>query len=135
MRIMVDTNILLSALVFGSTRMATLLERVAEDYTMVICTHIIDEFRKVVTDKSPKHSAVVDMFFLRFPYELVYTPQWQPNMPHLRDEKDKPILAAAILADVDMIVTGDKDFLESGIEHPEIISHVDFWSKYLKGKG
>ena len=45
------------------------------------------------------------------------------------------LLAAAILADVDMIVTGDKDFFESGIKHPEIISHLDFWSKYLKIDG
>ena len=99
---------------------------------MVICTHIIDEFRKVVAEKSPKHSISVDMFFSKFPFELVYTPQWLPNMPHLRDEKDKPILAAAILADVDMIITGDKDFLESDVQHLRIISHVDFWNEYLK---
>ena len=129
---MVDTNILLSALVFGSARMATILERVAEDYTMVICTYIVDEFRKVVAEKSPKHNAAVDAFFSKFPFELVYTPAWQTNMPQLRDEKDKPILAAAILADVDMIITGDKDFLESEIERPEIISHTDFWNEYLK---
>ena len=29
-------------------------------------------------------------------------------------------------------ITGDKDFLESDIERPEIISHLDFWDKYLK---
>ena len=129
---MVDTNILLSALVFGSAKMATLLERVAEDYTMVICTYIVDEFHKVVAEKSPKHNAAVDAFFSKLPFELVYTPKWQKSMPELRDEKDKPILAAAILADVDMIITGDKDFLESGVEHPEIVSHVDFWNEYLK---
>ena len=132
MRIIVDTNILLSALVFGSKRMAALLERVGEEHTMVICTHIIDEFRKVVAEKAPKYNAVVDTLFSRLPYELVYTPQWQKNMPDLRDEKDKPILAAAIAADVDMIITGDKDFLESDIKRPEIISHLDFWDRYLK---
>ena len=132
MRIMVDTNILLSALVFGSKKMANLLERVGEKYTMVICTYIIDEFRKVVAEKAPKYNAAVDMLFSRLPYELVYTPQWQSNMPDLRDEKDKPILAAAIVSDVDMIITGDKDFLETDIERPQIISHLDFWDKYLK---
>ena len=132
MRIMIDTNILLSALVFGSKSMAILLERIGEEYTMVICTHIIDEFRKVVSEKAPKYNTAVDMLFSNLPYELVYTPKWQTNMPDLRDEKDKPILAAAIASDVDMIITGDKDFLESEIERPEIISHLDFWDKYLK---
>ena len=132
MRIMVDTNILLSALVFGSARMATLLEKVGEEHTMIICTHIIDEFRKVVSEKAPKYNSAVDTLFSQLPYELVYTPQWQENMPDLRDKKDKPILAAALISDVDMIITGDKDFLESDIERPEIISHLDFWDKYLK---
>jgi len=128
---MIDTNILLSALVFGSSRMATLLESVGEKHTMIICTHIIDEFRKVVAEKAPKYNTAVDALFSRLPYELVYTPKWQDYMPDLRDEKDKPILAAAIVFDVDMIITGDKDFLETDIERPEIISHLDFWSKYL----
>jgi len=131
MRIMVDTNILLSALVFKSERMAELLEKVGEEHTMVICTHIIDEFRKVVSEKAPKYNDAVDAFFSKLPFELVYTPQWQENMPSLRDEKDKSILAAAIMADVDMIVTGDKDFLESNIERPEIVSHLEFWDNYM----
>jgi predicted nucleic acid-binding protein len=36
------------------------------------------------------------------------------------------VLRAAVAADVDMIVTGDKDLLESGIERPRIISPADF---------
>lgn len=128
---MIDTNILLSALVFRSTRMAKLLEDVGENHTMVICTHVIEEFRKVVSEKALKLNSAVDTLFSRLPFELVYTPKWQENMPNLRDEKDKPILAAAIVADVDLIITGDKDFLESGIERPEIVSHLDFWSNYM----
>jgi len=41
MRIMVDTNVLLSALAFGSARMTTVLEKVAEEHTMVLCSYII----------------------------------------------------------------------------------------------
>ncbi|MDR3013549.1 MAG: PIN domain-containing protein [Chitinispirillales bacterium] len=43
MRIMLDTNILLSALVFGSAKMAYLLEKVAEEYTTVLSSCIIKE--------------------------------------------------------------------------------------------
>jgi predicted nucleic acid-binding protein len=49
MRIMIDTNILLSALVFGSAKMASLLEEVTEIHTLVICSFVIDEFRIVFT--------------------------------------------------------------------------------------
>jgi len=129
---MVDTNILLSALVYGSARMATLLERIAEDHTMVICSYVIDEFRSVVTRKTPKYNQAVDAFFAKLSYEMVYTPQWQENMPTIRDEKDKPILAAAILSDVDIFITGDKDFIDGvDIERPEILAPNEFLEKYV----
>ena len=127
---MVDTNILLSALVFGSSKIAFLLEKVAEEHTLVLCTHIIDEFRSVVTKMSPKYNNVIDALFRKLSYEMVYTPKWQENMPEIRDEKDKPILASAIIADIDVIITGDKDFYDADIERPEILSPSDFLNKY-----
>jgi len=130
MRIMIDTNIFLSALVFGSKKMSFLLEKVAEEHTMVLCSYVIEEFRRVVTRKSPKYSHVVDALFARLSYEMAYTPEWQDSMPDIRDEKDKPILASAILADVDIIITGDKDFYEVDIERPDILSPDDFLEKY-----
>ena len=33
----------------------------------------------------------------------------------LRDPKDQPILNAAILAQVDIVISGDKHFLEAGL--------------------
>ena len=110
MRIMIDTNILLSALVFGSENMAFLLEEIAQNHTMVICSYVIDEFRNVVTRKSPKYNEAVDAIFTKLSYEMVYTPQWQDNMPNVKHKKDRPILAAAILADVDVVITGDREF-------------------------
>ena len=132
MRIMVDTNVLLSALVFRSIKMALLLEKVAEEHTMVLCSYVIEEFRNVVIRKAPKYEPVVDTFFAKLSYEMVYTPRWQKNMPDIRDEKDKPILAAAILADVDIFITGDKDFYDVDIERPEILNPNDFLNKYYK---
>ena len=126
MRIMIDTNILLSALVFGSPKMSMLIEKVAEEHTMILCSYIIDEFRDVVTRKSPEYSNIVDTLFSKLSFEMVYTPKWQEHMPDIRDEKDKPILAAAISADVDMIISGDADFTAVKIERPEILSPSDF---------
>jgi len=126
MRIMVDTNVLLSALVFGSANMSAVLEKVAEDHTMVLCSYIIDEFRDVVTRKSPNYNGVVDALFSKLSYEMVYTPTQLDHLPEMRDEKDKPILASAILADIDMIITGDLDFFAVDMERPEILSPIEF---------
>ena len=44
----------------------------------------------------------------------------------IRDEKDRPIFRAAVASGADVILTGDRDFLESGITDPRIVSPGDF---------
>ncbi len=39
---------------------------------------------------------------------------------------DRPILRAAIYANADILLTGDKDFLESGLQYPKIVTVSDF---------
>jgi predicted nucleic acid-binding protein len=45
----------------------------------------------------------------------------------IRDVKDQPILDAAIVADVDIILTGDKDFLALNMEHPKCMTVSQFF--------
>ena len=42
---------------------------------------------------------------------------------------DRPILRAAINAKADILLTGDKDFLESSLENPVIMTPVGFLNK------
>jgi predicted nucleic acid-binding protein len=44
----------------------------------------------------------------------------------IRDPKDRPILRATLNADADLFLTGDKDFLESAVKDPRIISASAF---------
>ena len=44
----------------------------------------------------------------------------------IRDKKDRPILRAAIYAKADVILTGDKDFLESGLKKPRVLTPAEF---------
>lgn len=44
------------------------------------------------------------------------------SLEKLRDEKDIPVLSDAMALNMDIILTGDKDFLESDITSPLIYS-------------
>lgn len=44
----------------------------------------------------------------------------------IRDVEDHPILRAAMEAGADVLLTGDKDFLESGLEKPAIMTPAEF---------
>ena len=48
----------------------------------------------------------------------------------MRDMKDSPILATAILENVDVFVSGDKDFLVLDVEAPEILTITEFLDRY-----
>lgn len=44
----------------------------------------------------------------------------------VRDISDRTIMRAAVAARADVILTGDKDFLESGIVEPKIMNAATF---------
>ena len=61
--------------------------------------------------------------------EIVPTPEIESESESkIRDVMDRPILRAAINAKADVILTGDKDFLESGITNPKILTASEFLS-------
>ena len=48
----------------------------------------------------------------------------------IRDKEDYIILHTAIIEDVDVFITGDKDFDDVDIDKPEIMSISEFLEKY-----
>ena len=54
------------------------------------------------------------------------------NLKYRKGEmKDYPVLYTAIIEDVDILVTGDKDFSDIEIEKPEIMSPTQFIERFL----
>ena len=51
MKIMLDTNVLISALFFPSQHMDLLFEKVFTEHTVVLPTYVIDELHKVTRRK------------------------------------------------------------------------------------
>ena len=52
------------------------------------------------------------------------------DFPAVRDSKDTPILATAILENIDILVTGDKDLRVVETEYPEIMTMSEFIERY-----
>ena len=64
-------------------------------------------------------------------YDLVNTPEkMNETLFSIRDSKDYPVLYTAIIEDVDILITGDKDFANIEIEKPEILTPRDFMAKF-----
>jgi putative PIN family toxin of toxin-antitoxin system len=132
MRVMLDTNVLVSAAVLSSNYLLRLIDELAERHTIVLSTYVIDELKKVTREKFPSKAAAVGNFLLELPYELVYTPEEidPTGYPEIRDIKDLPVLATAINEDVDILLTNDDDLTVLELERPEIIEPQAFVEKH-----
>lgn len=129
---MLDTNIFISMIFFPSVQTRELAQRLTDSHQIVVCDYVIEELQLVTERKFPVKRKFLDRFFLELPFELVYTPKALDlnEFPEMRDTKDSPILATAIMEGIDVFVTGDKDFLVLDVEIPEILTMAEFLERY-----
>ena len=132
MRIMIDTNVLISAFVLNSRYLTQMIDSITEHHNIALPTYVIDELKRVTKAKFPDQYSLLEPFFRELPFELVYTPEKidQTKYPDIRDIKDLPILVSAIIEDVDVLISGDSDFAPLDMEHPEILTPKSFVDKY-----
>lgn len=125
MRIFCDTNTLLSAALFPNGRVATIFALLIERHHEVMTSDfVLDEFRTVVARKFPAKITDAELFVSIFHSSglTVTTPQHaDADETQIRDPKDRPILRGARAAGADVLLTGDRDLLDAGIDAPEIL--------------
>lgn len=124
MRVMIDTNILISAILFPSEKFNTLIEKLTENHKLFLCSYVLDEMREVITRKFKSKFMRFELFLQKLNFELVNTPEVDllEYKIHIRDKKDYPVLMSAILSEMDILITGDKDFQNIKIDKPEFLN-------------
>ena len=128
---MVDTNVLISLLVFSSKKMNRMMECVFMEHQLVLSSYIVEELKDVVRRKFTSKSGVVDTLLAKMNYEYVYTPDTvDETLFEIRDVKDYPVLYTAIMEDVDILITGDSDFRDVNVDKPEILTPAEFVERY-----
>lgn len=131
MRVMLDTNILISAFVFKSKKMNMLIDKLSKEHEIVICSYTIEELKELMETKFNVRLQELDNFLKNFPFDLVYSPMnVEEKLFKIRDEYDYIILHTAIIEDVDIFITGDKDFDDVDVDKPEIMSVSEFLERY-----
>ncbi len=130
MIVIIDTNVLVSASKNSAGIPNLALEKAMEPpYHAVICDQTLEELHRVYHRKFPDELHALQKFLtksLRL-LEVIRTPDDPLEIEaKIRDTKDRPILRAAIMINADVLITGDRDFLESGIERPLIVTPAKF---------
>ena len=117
-RVFLDTNVLLSGLIFRGNESKLLEVALACEIRLVLADVVLAEARAVLKAKFPQHENVLDQFLKLLEYDGVPSPDAAlvgKAKSVLRDPNDAPILASIFLSEPDFAVTGDKDLLTSDV--------------------
>lgn len=132
MKIMLDTNILISAALFPDGKAASAYKKaIMPPFEPIVCDYIIAELQRKFSQKFPDRITTLESFLAaaRLRIVIVPTPNTQKQEERLiRDVKDRPILRAAISSNAELLLTGDKDFLEASVSGLKIIGIPEFLS-------
>ena len=130
MRILIDTNVLISAaLSANGTPYQAYVKASSFPNHGLIYEQNVDEMRRIFNKKFPHKLAALDKFLAiaLSTLELVPVPNEEnKSEQQIRDANDRPILRAAIAAKADVLLTGDKDFLEANVTSPVIVAPAEF---------
>ncbi len=66
MKVMLDTNILISAFIFKSKKMRDLIDKLSKEHEIVICSYTIEELNELIDTKFQVRKEVLDTFFNEF---------------------------------------------------------------------
>ena len=66
MKIMLDTNILISAFVFKSKKMNELIYKLSKEHEIIICSYTVEELKELISTKFKVSQRELDEFFKNF---------------------------------------------------------------------
>jgi putative PIN family toxin of toxin-antitoxin system len=129
-RVLIDTNILISAIYSkGSVPHRAYIKAVEPPHQGLICEQTLEELRRVYFRKFPDRIRDYEQFVsvMLTIVQVVPVPSDEiVGEGAIRDADDRPILRAALVHDANILLTGDRDFLESGINNPRIMTATEF---------
>lgn len=120
MKVFLDTNALVSG--FATRGLcADVIRLVLAEHELVIGAVVLDEVRRVLGQKLRLPNEVVHEILAFLESQTVQaTPKVAPSIP-IRDEDDRWVLASALAAKADILVTGDKDLLDVADQVRELL--------------
>ena len=131
MRIVVDTNVVISAIFFGGTP-RKVIEAVA-DGAVEACANpeIVEEYREVVAEMIMRRQGHLRRDLFNFYLARLEITDSASDIHLCRDPDDDKFISCAIDAKALYIVSGDKDLLDvRKIDNIEVVTAAEFCSRY-----
>ena len=129
MRVLLDTNVIVSAV---TTRglCADVFRAILAEHELVICSQVLQEVRRILRIKFGVPEQLIAEYLELIGQEAIMAESEDlPDLP-IRDQDDAEIVAAAISARAEVLVTGDHELQGlTSIGKLRIISPRAFWEE------
>ncbi|MDE2589521.1 MAG: putative toxin-antitoxin system toxin component, PIN family, partial [Patescibacteria group bacterium] len=127
-KVVLDTNILISALGFGGKPREIFYLVLEKRIKAVSSPILLAEFDDVVSKKFPSLSRELDQIHRKFKKNIsIVNPEIEVHI--LQDEPDNRVLEAAVEGNCKYIITGDKGLLEiNKFKKISIVTPIEFLS-------
>ena len=128
-KIFVDTNILISAIIFDKKELELLIRCVSENIDIYISEHVLEEATRVFMKKFPEYLQLFEKFITLSEIEIIKRKIYGDsikNIKNIRDKYDAHIIACAKASNCKIIISGDKDLLSYKNKKIKIMKTSDF---------
>lgn len=132
MRIVIDSNVWISALVFGGNPRRIFEKVVSDGWVVVASEEIFTEVRRILNTKFSDFSEdFISFQTILQPYTDVVK-LGEIKITECRDEDDNRVIETAVIGSADYIISGDKDLLVLGkYKNIAITAPTEFLEKKL----
>ena len=135
MRIVIDTNVLVSGVFFGGFPRKILSSVVGQKITACATAEIINEYEEIVQEMIDRKQGHIDRTILAPLIKAMEIIEPITRVEICRDPDDNKFLGCAKDSQALYIVSGDKDLLViEEYENIQIMTAKDFYEKYFPGE-
>lgn len=136
MRVVLDTNVLVSAVFFGGTPDRVLQACMSGDHTLVVSLSVYDEYRRIGQElgrRHPRRSEVWESILTHIATHALHVDAETFTVQVSEDADDDRFLACALAARPCLIVSGDKHLLSvTGWNEIEVLRPRQFYDRFIK---
>jgi len=130
---MLDANIIISAILFPKSVLSETIKHIVANSRIILSQYTVDEVIKVFNKKFPHRLGEMELFLEKLPHTIFPLQEIDSKKyPVIRDIDDIPVLAYAIESKVDILLTGDKDFVGVELGKIKIVTPNQYKDKYMK---
>ncbi len=111
MRIVIDSNVWISAMVFGGNPRHIFTKIVTNGWTIIASEEIFTEIRRTLEKKFAAYLVEFDNLKRIIGVRMIVVPLGTEHINVSRDEDDNRVIETAVIGKAAYIVSGDKDLL------------------------